>query len=143
MHKLSTIVSSSSKEVASHHVIVDPDIDTQESAGTARSGRVLKNKPLIYKRNSEQVVANYEPPKQENEPMIKEVDDDQKASNGGGYVRDPTVQTPIKITHPFPQRLKKKYDTFKFQKFLGVIKDLSVNIPFVDVLFEMPNMINS
>ncbi|KAG5632156.1 hypothetical protein H5410_003873 [Solanum commersonii] len=101
------MVSSSSKEVAAHHMIVDPNIDTQESAGTTQSGRVLKNKPLIYKRKSEQVAANYEPPKQEDEP----------ASSGGGDVRDPTVKTPIKITHPFPQRSKKKDDSFKFQKF--------------------------
>uniref|UniRef100_M1DQ64 Uncharacterized protein n=1 Tax=Solanum tuberosum TaxID=4113 RepID=M1DQ64_SOLTU len=105
------MVSSSSKEVAAHHMIVDPDIDTQVSVGTTQSGRVLENKPLIYKRNSEQVAAKYEPPKKEDESMIKEVDDDRKASNGGGDGRAPTVKTPIKITHPFPQRLKKTHQS--------------------------------
>ncbi|KAK6803347.1 hypothetical protein RDI58_001131 [Solanum bulbocastanum] len=65
------MVGSSPKKVADHHMIVDPDIDTQVSVGTTRSGRVLENKQLIYKQNSEQMAAKYEPPKKRDELVTK------------------------------------------------------------------------
>ncbi|XP_049356739.1 uncharacterized protein LOC125821364 [Solanum verrucosum] len=39
---------------------------------------------------------------------------------------------------PFPQRLKKKAEDKKFTKFITMLKQLSVNIPLVEALEQMP-----
>ncbi|XP_047268154.1 uncharacterized protein LOC107871936 [Capsicum annuum] len=50
----------------------------------------------------------------------------------------PIVPLPlIKITPPFPQRLKKKDDDTKFKKFLAKFSNLTVNIPLLEALQEM------
>ncbi|XP_009591791.1 uncharacterized protein [Nicotiana tomentosiformis] len=39
---------------------------------------------------------------------------------------------------PFPQRLTRRVDDSKFEKFYDILKQLSVNIPFVEAFQEMP-----
>jgi len=54
-------------------------------------------------------------------------------------VQVPKVMHPLpKIPPPFPQRLKKKNENEKFKKFLSVLKKLSINLPLVEALLEMP-----
>ncbi|XP_049399790.1 uncharacterized protein LOC125863853 [Solanum stenotomum] len=43
-----------------------------------------------------------------------------------------------KIPPPFPQRLKKKTEDEKFKMFLSMFKKLSINLPLVEALLEMP-----
>ncbi|XP_015159206.1 uncharacterized protein [Solanum tuberosum] len=43
-----------------------------------------------------------------------------------------------KILPPFPQRLKKKNEDERFKKFLSMFKTLSINLPLVEALLEMP-----
>ncbi|XP_049382849.1 uncharacterized protein LOC125847226 [Solanum stenotomum] len=51
----------------------------------------------------------------------------------------PKAMQPLpKISPPFPQRLKKKNEDEKFKKFFSVFKILSINLPLVEALFEMP-----
>ncbi|KAL5549463.1 hypothetical protein UlMin_004694 [Ulmus minor] len=42
---------------------------------------------------------------------------------------------------PFPQRFQKQQQDKKFQKFLDVLKQLHINIPFVEALEQMPNYV--
>jgi len=54
-------------------------------------------------------------------------------------VQIPKVMQPLpKIPPPFPQRLKKKNEDEKFKKFLSVFKTLSINLPLMEALLEMP-----
>ncbi|PHT32416.1 hypothetical protein CQW23_28753 [Capsicum baccatum] len=39
---------------------------------------------------------------------------------------------------PFPQRLKKRADDTKFNKFMSMLKQLTINVPLVDALEKMP-----
>ncbi|XP_060210722.1 uncharacterized protein LOC132637685 [Lycium barbarum] len=48
------------------------------------------------------------------------------------------LKTIPKPPPPFPQRLAKKADDGKFLKFIEKLKQLSINIPFVEVLEQMP-----
>lgn len=57
-----------------------------------------------------------------------------RANKKDNDVAAPSTQVPIKITPQFPQCLKKKESDAKYQKFLRVLKNLSVNIPLVDAL---------
>ncbi|XP_049406215.1 uncharacterized protein LOC125869833 [Solanum stenotomum] len=44
-----------------------------------------------------------------------------------------------KVSPPFPQRLKMQDENAKFQKFLSVFKTMSINLPLVVALMEMPS----
>ncbi|KAK4737558.1 hypothetical protein R3W88_001255 [Solanum pinnatisectum] len=48
------------------------------------------------------------------------------------------MQPLTKIRPPFPQQLEKKNKDEKFKKFLSVFKTLSINLPLVEALLEMP-----
>ena len=48
------------------------------------------------------------------------------------------VESPLQPKIPFPQRLKKKNIDPYFQKFLGLLKQLHINIPFTKALEQMP-----
>ena len=40
---------------------------------------------------------------------------------------------------PLPQRLKKKAENKKFSKFMAIMKQLTVNVPLMEALEQMPN----
>ncbi|KAK9036815.1 hypothetical protein V6N11_021742 [Hibiscus sabdariffa] len=40
---------------------------------------------------------------------------------------------------PFPQRLKKQKQDYKFKKFLDILKQVHINLPLVEALQQMPN----
>ncbi|KAL5551770.1 hypothetical protein UlMin_001946 [Ulmus minor] len=42
---------------------------------------------------------------------------------------------------PFPQRFQKQQQDKKFRKFMDVLKQLHINIPFVEALEQMPNYV--
>lgn len=44
----------------------------------------------------------------------------------------------INIKPHFRQRLRKKNDNAKLQKFVEIVNDFKVNIPLVDILTELP-----
>lgn len=50
----------------------------------------------------------------------------------------PTPMTMTKVSSLFSQRLKNKDKDTKFKKFLSMIKNISINIPLVDALFQIP-----
>lgn len=57
----------------------------------------------------------------------------------GEKKEDTKVYIPIPRTPPpFPQRLKKKSKDGKFQRFMSLLKQMSVNIPLVEALEQMP-----
>ena len=67
---------------------------------------------------------------------------------GSGEVEDNTgkdVEVPIKVIHmprppsPFPQRLVKKTEDGKYRRFITMLKKLSINVPFVEALEQMPD----
>ncbi|KAL5574298.1 hypothetical protein UlMin_023895 [Ulmus minor] len=45
---------------------------------------------------------------------------------------------PLSSTVPFPQRLRKQKLDNQFSKFLNIFKSLHINLPFVDMLEQMP-----
>lgn len=49
----------------------------------------------------------------------------------------PTTLPQIKISHPFPQQLRKKNDNVKFQKCVEIIKVMKVNVSLVDSLTKI------
>ncbi|XP_009779753.1 uncharacterized protein [Nicotiana sylvestris] len=54
-------------------------------------------------------------------------------------IEAPKTQAPIpRPPPPFPQRISRKVDDIKLEKFYDILKQLSANIPFVEAFQEMP-----
>nr|XP_016440315.1 PREDICTED: uncharacterized protein LOC107766103 [Nicotiana tabacum] len=47
--------------------------------------------------------------------------------------------TPFPVTIPFPQKLKRENLDNQFSKFLEILKQIHINIPFTDALLQMPS----
>ncbi|XP_061358664.1 uncharacterized protein LOC133302863 [Gastrolobium bilobum] len=61
-----------------------------------------------------------------------------------GQATKSNVETPVvknRPPPPFPQRLQKQKQDNQFRKFLDLLKQLHVNIPFVDALEQMPTYV--
>ncbi|XP_061354325.1 uncharacterized protein LOC133298954, partial [Gastrolobium bilobum] len=61
-----------------------------------------------------------------------------------GSTPKPNSETPATSKRPpppFPQRLQKQKQDNQFRKFLDLLKQLHVNIPFVDALEQMPSYV--
>lgn len=68
-----------------------------------------------------------------------ETRDDKAKDNAGDDVVTPKTLKPIPWPlQPFPQRLKKKNEEGKFQNFISMLKKLSINLPLIDALEQIP-----
>ncbi|XP_019234345.1 PREDICTED: uncharacterized protein LOC109214845 [Nicotiana attenuata] len=112
---------------------------------TTRSGKILKgeNEQVVDVEDSEQEVeAQVEVPvvveaeKVPEEVKIQEVNREEVKER---VKEAPKTLAPIpRPPPPFPQRLSRKVDDSKLENFNDILKQLSVNIPFVEVFQEMP-----
>ena len=80
-----------------------------------------------------------------NEEKVRK--DDDKVVKGSGEEEESTgkdVEVPMKVIPmprpppPFPQRLVKKTEDGKYQRFITMLKQLSINVPLVEALEQMP-----
>ncbi|XP_059281184.1 uncharacterized protein LOC132034854 [Lycium ferocissimum] len=130
------------------------DGDHKYNAITTRSGKTIGEKTLV----KEDVLIDDE--KMVKEPMVVEEEVNPKkmrasiekpivvedgpeineASQGKETVEEVSRASPpvMKPLPPFPQRLTKKADGRKFLKFIERLKGLSINIPLVEELEQMP-----
>lgn len=67
------------------------------------------------------------------EETPKEIYSDKKIRNGCQRAPLPLM----KITSPFPQRMKKKDVNYKFKIFMEKLRNLSINIPLLEALQEI------
>jgi len=49
------------------------------------------------------------------------------------------MKTSYSVPLPFPQKMKKEKLDKQFSKFLEILKQLYINIPFTDALTQMPS----
>ena len=87
----------------------------------------------------------YNPPMPSYEEMV--IKDNDKVVDVSGEVEDNTendAEVPKKVTPmprpppPFPQRLVKKTEDGKYWHFITMLKQLSINVPLVEALEQMP-----
>jgi len=83
----------------------------------------------------EQTIGNKSAGKEEEEQMAKPLQNIKKSDP----LPEPTQEIIQRL--PFPQRLKKNKLDKQFSKFLDVFKKLQINIPFADVLEQMPSYV--
>ncbi|XP_049364530.1 uncharacterized protein LOC125829337 [Solanum verrucosum] len=96
-----------------------------------------EEKDTIEVERSTQAPKNYMLKKNEENPRQSTTEELQIGKERAAS--SPKLVKPLpKINPPFPQRLKKRNDGEKFKKILSVFKSLSINLPLVEALVEMP-----
>ena len=121
-------------------------VNTQQP-GTLLSNTVqnLKNDAhcmTITTRGGKQTIDPLMPSNEEN---VRKNDD--KVVKGSGQAEESTekdAEVPMKVIPmprpppPFPQRLVKKTEDGKYRRFITMLKHLSINVPLVESLEQMP-----
>ena len=81
-----------------------------------------------------------EPRVQQKEPEEEEINDEKRDEENTDktLAKIPTV-VPYKPRLPFPQRQHQQKTDKQFSKFLEILKQLHINLPFVDVISQMPS----
>ncbi|XP_009771790.1 uncharacterized protein [Nicotiana sylvestris] len=100
----------------------EPNPKAQVNAVTLRNGRALEEVPNKKK--------NTDHPEGELAPKpVKGNDKDDKG---------PKPVSETRLPPPFSQRLQKQKDDAKYKKFLDILSQVSVNLPLVEILQEVP-----
>ncbi|XP_070023148.1 uncharacterized protein [Nicotiana sylvestris] len=110
---------------------------------TTRSGKVLQggSEQVVEVEESEQEVEVEEPSVVEVEKVPEElkVQEENREEVKEKVKETPKTLPPIpRPRPPFPQRLARKVDDSKLEKFYDILKQLSVNILFVEAFQEVP-----
>ncbi|XP_047252336.1 uncharacterized protein LOC124887190 [Capsicum annuum] len=104
---------------------------------TTRSGKILFG-PYMGKSIEKEV--SVDKLKESNPVESEKLDGFIDVSYKEDDYKEEVVLKQIPIPPPsFPQRLKKKEDNEKFSKFMAIIKQLTVNVPLMELLEKMPN----
>nr|XP_009777931.1 PREDICTED: uncharacterized protein LOC104227388 [Nicotiana sylvestris] len=101
---------------------IEPNPKAQVNAVTLRNGRALEEVPK-KKKNTDHP---------EGELAPKPVEGNEKDDKGP----KPVIET--RPPPPFPQRLQKQKNDAKYKKFLDILSQVSVNLPLVEILQEVP-----
>ncbi|XP_075088345.1 uncharacterized protein LOC142170351 [Nicotiana tabacum] len=110
---------------------------------TTRSGKVLQGEgeQVVEVEELEKGVGVEEPSVFEIEKIPEDV---QVQKENREEVKEKVKETPKNLPPiprpppPFPQRLARKVDDRKLEKFYDILKQLSINIPFLEAFQEMP-----
>ncbi|XP_047268075.1 uncharacterized protein LOC124898471 [Capsicum annuum] len=106
---------------------------------TTRSGKIL---PFLSGGKSINDKVVVDGPEENNlvefEKLDSSIDALEKVKEKEGEVVQKTIPRPLP---PFLLRLKKKADDVKFSKFMAMLKQLTVNVPLVEVLEQMPGYV--
>ncbi|CAH9140245.1 unnamed protein product [Cuscuta epithymum] len=106
----------------------EPNPREHVQAVTLRSGKELEPAAITKKPDKVQV-----------EPAVRE--EEKEKDEGREVAAAPKQSVPIKNYTPplpYPARLTRKNDSDQFGKFLHLMKQVQINLPFVDALAQMP-----
>ncbi|XP_061340962.1 uncharacterized protein LOC133287381 [Gastrolobium bilobum] len=126
-----------------------------------RNGREVEQPEHVIRPSTLRKLAekNVQPIEEEEEPNVIEVQDSENNKEQGDLGKTeksaPKSKEPAKPTQqnegtsprsrarqiPFPQRLQKQNQEQHFKRFLEILKQLQINIPFVEALQHMPSYI--
>ncbi|XP_070015485.1 uncharacterized protein [Nicotiana sylvestris] len=113
---------------------------------TTRSGKVLQgeSEQVVEVEESEQGVEVEEPSVVEVEKIPEDLQVQKENREEVKEKVKETQKTLLPIPRPpppFPQRISRKVDDSKLEKFYDILKQLSENIPFVEAFQEMPGFV--
>ncbi|KAL5560677.1 hypothetical protein UlMin_036888 [Ulmus minor] len=110
---------------------------------TLRSGNTLEAPEASKRSQKESDLVQEEVPTEQakNQQENREVEISAEKSDADISVVPQQSHQQRRPPPPFPQRFQKQQQDKKFQKFLDVLKQLHINIPFVEALEQMPNYV--
>ncbi|KAH9735037.1 hypothetical protein KPL71_017612 [Citrus sinensis] len=153
----------SSLEVLIKDYIVKNEAVVESHAAYLRNleNQIEQLATIVSNRPQGSLPSNTENPRREGKEHCKLInlrsgkDVDNSVAPGGEEATAPTVTDPSRVKekqsaqpaaaqqfkHPplFPQRFQRQQQDKQFNKILGVLKQLHINIPFVEALEQMPN----
>ena len=127
MAQLSATVNTRQRGSIPCNTVQNPKNDAHCMTITNRGGKQTNDTPMP---------STYENVRKDNDNMVK----------GSGEVEESNrkdVEVPMKVIPmprpppPFPQRLVKKTEDGKYQRFITMLKKLSINVPLVEALEQM------
>ncbi|XP_060190996.1 uncharacterized protein LOC132620349 [Lycium barbarum] len=135
--QISAILNQRQKGSLPSDTVANPrnDGDHKCNAITTRSGRTVGESELVKENvlgDEDKMVE--EPITDKDLPEINDASESKKAAEEVPRASPPVMRPPP----PFPQRLAKKVEDGKFLKFIDRLKGLSINIPLVEALEQMP-----
>ncbi|KAK9666894.1 hypothetical protein RND81_14G219000 [Saponaria officinalis] len=107
-----------------------------------RSGRVLDDVEISKKKGKEamsdvnETVNETPPPVRNTDEVVIDIEDDSYVAKDPP---PPSLRAYVPLV-PFPQRLAKAKLEQKYGMFIEILKSMNVNIPFLDVISEMPSI---
>ena len=126
------------------NTVQNPKNDGQCMAVTTRSGVQTINPPMPQLDDDaphsdaieDDKTPKPEEPNEDGELSTKQTDtkEDKKVDEAKKAAPTPMSRPPP----PFPQRLKKQAEDGKFLKFISMLKQISVNVPLIEALEQMP-----
>ncbi|KAL5574287.1 hypothetical protein UlMin_023884 [Ulmus minor] len=123
----------------------NPQRDGKEHAKaiTLRSGNTVEVPEASKRTQKESDLVQEEVPTEQakNQQENREVENSAEKSDADVSVVPQQIHQQRRPPPPFPQRFQKQQQDKKFQKFLDVLKQLHINIPFVEALEQMPNYV--
>ncbi|KAL5542129.1 hypothetical protein UlMin_009839 [Ulmus minor] len=123
----------------------NPQRDGKEHAKaiTLRSGNTVEVPKASKRTQKESDLVQEEVPTEQakNQQENREVEISAEKSDADVSVVPQQSHQQRRPPPPFPQRFQKQQQDKKFQKFLDVLKQLHINIPFVEALEQMPNYV--
>ncbi|XP_060212141.1 uncharacterized protein LOC132639732 [Lycium barbarum] len=154
--QISTILNQRQKGTLPSDTVANPSNDGDHKCNviTAKSGKTIGEEELVKddvlvddeKMVKEPIVVEEEvtPKKKrasiEKPIVVEDAPEIDNASKGKEAIKEVPRDSPLvlKPPSPFPQQLAKKADDGKFLKFIERLKGLSINIPLVEALEQMP-----
>ncbi|XP_047268863.1 uncharacterized protein LOC124898840 [Capsicum annuum] len=103
-----------------------------------RSGKILLV-PSVGNNGVEDVIEVDDEPEEECPVKSGKLDgSDDTSKQGKEKEKEVVVSTILKPPPPFPQWLKNKMNDENFRKFMAILKQLTVNVPLVEALEQIP-----
>ncbi|GJR13716.1 hypothetical protein Tco_0796368 [Tanacetum coccineum] len=121
------------------NVISNVLIPKNEVKGVTTRGRKMTSKATPSKEINEIGINKNEPPKFEQDVQEKPHDDD--VENKSLIIPERTTQPSVKpqqLSIPFPNRVRKEKEEALQRNFLKKLKQLNINIPFIEALVQIP-----
>ncbi|XP_070002793.1 uncharacterized protein LOC142165902 [Nicotiana tabacum] len=132
MSQLATLMSEQIKGVLPSNIEKNPKEHLK--AISLRSGKTLDDPYADRQGKSQEVEQVNEGENKRDSELLKEQND-----NGKKVKENELMTNPHSVPLPFPQKMKRENLDKQFSKFLDILKQLYINIPFTEALTQMPS----
>ncbi|XP_070015197.1 uncharacterized protein [Nicotiana sylvestris] len=144
-----TVVNSKGGNSTIHAMVVTTRSDRGGEASTSKQKEVVSDDVKVQNEDDPIVVEQVSEENVNGEVRIDIHDNEEETQNDVNLSREHVIDIPKtvmpkakallpRLPPPYPQRLEKKKNENQFKKFIKMMKSLSINVPLVEALDQMP-----